>query len=363
MVSWSVTALDWLVGGVAIGIAGSLAANALRKAYIRRRIRRMWEKTPLIRKLVSSSGTPGTQVVKKRQRKNDGKTDKILKKETLEEREAKLSDMLGEMRELILHLTEIIARTNSATGEASERFDEAKLALEHLEMDAEDSDISLSHVRFLLLTEIDRMVQSNATLKKQLVAAETGIHRQKQEIDKLKTKARIDPLTQLFNRAAFDDLIQEAFNNWKRSREVFSLLMLDVDHFKDINDTHGHLHGDRILKEIAGKIREGVRDKDYASRYGGEEFAVILSDTQSEEALAVGTRIREAIERSHFQVDSNPLHITISGGIAQAGTSNSAVDIIDIADKALYRSKKRGRNRITLGEDTIRESWTSGEGR
>lgn len=356
--------VDSVLIGIAIGITLTLLFLALRTAYARRRLKHMFDNTtaPVLKKYsktAQQAGSDRSHDTSLRERRREiRKTE--AEKTSLEERETKLGEMLVEMRKLILQLTEIVARTNNASGEASERFEEARKALEHVGI---DPDINFGQVRFILLSEIDKMVQSNAILKKQLVLAQVDMSSQQMEIDKLKTKAHIDNLTQLLNRAAFDERMRDVFTKWERQHEIFSLLMLDVDHFKKINDTHGHLHGDRILREIAEKIKGGTRDNDTAARYGGEEFAVIFPDTSAEEALAIGARIRETIERFYFQVDSNPIRITISGGIAQATAGLTVEEVIDVADKALYQSKERGRNRITLGEERLKESWTSGEGR
>lgn len=349
----------WLIVGFAGGMVLAVAINMFRKAYIRRRMKRMFDNAPIIRKYQKKpSGETSTSKSSKMGPGPDTRK-RIKEKKALDERESKVSEMLAEMRALILHLTDIISQTNSVTGEASERFDAAKKVLENLDA---DPDADLRQVKFILLSEVNKMVKSNATLKKQLVKAQTGMSNQKLEIDKLKTKAHIDTLTQLNNRSALDDKLRQMHAGWKHMQDVFAILMLDIDHFKKLNDTHGHVHGDRILGEIAAKIREAIRDKDFAARYGGEEFVVVFPDTPAEEALLVGTRIRESIERNHFQVDGNPLRITISGGIAQSWFGWAPVDIIDVADKALYKSKHMGRNRITLGEDRIKESYTSNSG-
>lgn len=355
--------VDSFLLGTAAGVVLTLAFFALRKAYTRRRLKHMFgSTTPVLKKFSKATQTnPGershdTSMRERRREIRKAESEKA----SLEERETKLGEMLGEMRKLILQLTEIVARTNNASGEASERFEEARSALANLGI---DPDINFGQVRFILLSEIDKMVQSNAILKKQLMTAQIDMSSQQDEIDKLKTRAHMDTLTQLLNRAAFDDHLRAAFSRWEQEHEIFSLLMLDVDHFKKINDSYGHLHGDRILKEIADKIKIGTRDNDTAARFGGEEFAVIFRDTPAEEALAIGQRIRETIERFHFQVDNNPVHMTISGGIAQSSAGSTAEEVVDIADKALYQSKERGRNRITLGEDRLKEAWTSGEGR
>ena len=347
--------------GVASGIVLTVGYLALRKMYMRWRIKNMFANPQALKKHSpkAASSSSNTAVRKAGGRKGDAEAsgceaDKAL----ILERESKMAEVLNEMRELVLRLTEIIASTDSASGVASERFVQARSALEHLG----DVDVDIAEVKHILLSEIDRMVKTNEVLKRQLVKAQTGITSQKEEIDRLKTRAHMDTLTQLSNRAAFDERLQEAFFQWRHFQVAFSLLMMDVDNFKQINDTHGHVQGDRILSEIAEKIKECIRDEDFAARYGGEEFAIVFPDTPAEEALAVGTRIRENVERSVFQAEGNQLRITISGGISQSGMAFTPQDIIDVADKALYVSKSKGRNRITLSEDRIKESWTTGEG-
>ncbi|MCC8189023.1 MAG: diguanylate cyclase [Planctomycetes bacterium] len=345
--------------GMAIGAGIASIAGEVRRLVMRRLLRRSFASTHLFKKITKETvADPALDKAARAKRKPDSrKTDD---KSSLEARESKLAEILAELRELMLRLTEIIATTNNATGEVSENFEKAKKTLENLEA---DPTANLGQLKNVILSEIDKMVKSNEELKQQLQQAQSGINTQKQEIDQLKSKVKVDTLTRLLNRAAFDEVLKSVFIKWRRTREVFSLLMLDVDHFKQINDSYGHIHGDRLLMEIAIKIRENTRDRDFPARYGGEEFAVIFPDTAADEALVIGTRIREAIERTHFQVDHNPIRITISGGIAQSGVCPTPLDLIDVADKALYRSKELGRNRITLGEDKIKESWTSGQGK
>ena len=354
------TQVCWLAAGAAIGVIVTLAILGLRKAYVRRQIKMIFSSPPLLKKQ-SPQHSSSTSIHKESntgRRKND-QGDSRDAKSVNDEREAKLAEMIKEMRELIIRLTEIVASTDNASGEASRSFEEARSALGAMDM---ESDVSIRQVKVLLLNEIDRMVKSNEALKQQLVNAQSGMATQQKEIDKLRTVVHIDTLTQLPNRSAFDERLREAVEHFKKTKEVFSLFMLDVDHFKNINDTHGHLHGDRILREIGTKIRECVRDTDFPARYGGEEFAIIFPDTPSEEALTLGDRVRTHVERSHFQVDTRPIKITISGGIALCAERWCPEDVIDVADKALYRSKTRGRNRITLGADRLKEYWTSGEG-
>lgn len=348
----------WLVTGVAVGVVLTLLVIAIIAVFrgSGRKTRNAASGEP---GLPSPSTSSSTKVVaRKSSTRIDSSGDDAARSE-MKERENRLAEMLAEMRELILRLTEIVATADTASGEASARFEQARRTLDNLDL---DGDAGLTELKTVLLTEIDKVVKTNETLKRQLVVAQTGIATQKKEIEELKTSVRVDNLTQLPNRAAFDERLREVMYKVKRLREVFCLLMLDIDFFKKVNDTYGHVNGDRILKEIAAKIKESIRLDDFAARYGGEEFAVILPDTPTEEALAVAERMRDAIKAAPFELDGKPLTVTISGGLAQCREECEPEELIRIADKALYQSKSKGRNRITLGGDKIKEPWTTGEG-
>lgn len=289
-------------------------------------------------------------------RPKDTRTEALEK--FLDDRETRMAEMLGEMRELILRLTEIVAKTDSASGEANERFQEARRTLDNLEM---ADDASLGEIKAMLVHEIDKVVTTNEFLKRQLIMAQNGMASQQKEIETLKSTVRVDSLSQLPNRAAFDERLKEAMYRLERTHEAFSLLMLDIDFFKRLNDTNGHVAGDKVLKGIAKKIKECLRQDDFVARYGGEEFVAILPATPSEEALAVAERIRHSIENAIFVVDGKSLSVTISGGVALCSSSCEADKLIAIADRAMYESKRKGKNRISLGGDDIKEAWTTGE--
>ena len=156
--------------------------------------------------------------------------------------------------------------------------------------------------------------------------------------------AAIDGLTGLSNRREFDLVLDREISRANRSRETLSLAVLDVDHFKQINDTRGHLGGDEVLRALAAALAEGVRDMDLAARYGGEEFALVLPRCDVDGAVQVLERIRAAIA-ANPDLDG----VTVSAGIASLpGNAGDANDLIDAADTALYESKRSGRDRITL---------------
>jgi diguanylate cyclase (GGDEF)-like protein len=165
--------------------------------------------------------------------------------------------------------------------------------------------------------------------------------------------AMVDGLTGLFMRRYFDARIEEEIERSKRYGTAFSVVMMDVDDFKSLNDTHGHLIGDRVLRGIANVVKSQMRGVDTAARYGGEEIAVILPRTELVNAYNVGERIRGAIAELRITTDSEPpqaLRVTASFGISAYPESKAAdgEDLVRYADRALYRAKKTGKNRVEL---------------
>jgi diguanylate cyclase (GGDEF)-like protein len=165
--------------------------------------------------------------------------------------------------------------------------------------------------------------------------------------------AMVDGLTGLFMRRYFDARIEEEIERSKRYGTAFSVVMVDVDDFKHLNDTHGHLIGDRVLRGIANVVKSQMRGVDTAARYGGEELALILPRTEMVSAYNVGERIRAAIAELRITTDtdaSQSLRVTASFGIASYPESKArdGEDLVRRADRALYRAKKTGKNRVEL---------------
>lgn len=169
-------------------------------------------------------------------------------------------------------------------------------------------------------------------------------------------EASSDPLTGLANRRALDERLQQEWHRAQRSGQPFSVLFLDIDHFKRINDRYGHAVGDAVLVRLAGILREEIRGFDLAARYGGEEFVVLLPATEGEAARAVAERIRRAIARTPFLLpDGQEIALTVSIGIASY--SDSVPDVTTLllhADQALYTAKVAGRNRVVLYRDMLK---------
>ena len=168
----------------------------------------------------------------------------------------------------------------------------------------------------------------------------------------LEYQTQIDSLTSLFNRRAFEKKIQEEFERSKRYQSPLSVLILDLDNFKTINDTYGHHGGDSALVKISDTLREMTRQSDFASRYGGEEFVLILPETDQESAIQAASKIHSAIRSSSFGTISRPFTLTVSIGISSSSTKVYSTwrEMVDDADRALYLAKNSGKDRIETWE-------------
>jgi two-component system cell cycle response regulator len=167
-------------------------------------------------------------------------------------------------------------------------------------------------------------------------------------VERLRDLAVRDGLTGLFNHRHSQELLVHEFDRAGRYSEPVSLLMIDIDHFKDVNDRHGHQAGDLVLRDVAGRLREGVRTVDVVGRYGGEEFIAILPHTGTDDAQRLAERLRRAIAERPFRVGDTEIRATVSIGVATfpSGRVGSAAELIREADDALYRAKSQGRDRV-----------------
>ena len=176
---------------------------------------------------------------------------------------------------------------------------------------------------------------------------------------KLVELATIDDLTQLCNRRYFFERFNQEMERAKRYQRPLSCLILDIDHFKHVNDTYGHLSGDQVLIDIAQILRNNCRQSDLAGRYGGEELIILLPETDSPGAMMIAERIREMIEQ-HQTVDDRGeiIRVTVSMGVVsltgpELGKMDKNERIVQYADDALLRAKKDGRNRIEIYQTSM----------
>lgn len=167
----------------------------------------------------------------------------------------------------------------------------------------------------------------------------------------LKEAAQTDPLTGLFNRRFLTTSFHKEFANFKRYNTPLCCILLDIDHFKSINDSYGHDIGDLVLKNLAETISSLLREGDIFARYGGEEFMVLLPNTELNSAFHIAQRLRERIAETKIRLDEEDITYTISLGVTKTEDRDVSIEeIIKRSDQALYKSKSDGRNRVTIAD-------------
>ncbi|WP_394230677.1 GGDEF domain-containing protein [Shewanella colwelliana] len=199
-----------------------------------------------------------------------------------------------------------------------------------------------------LADEVSEVVNSNQDMEKSLIVMSDEVQSLKSEMENLNLVAMTDQLTSLHNRRAFDEEVLEHLQRYKMDAVNSSLLIIDIDKFKNFNDTHGHVIGDKVLAYIALALKQGVRGEDFVARYGGEEFVVLLPDTDHTGALVVAEQLRSRIAEKKLTVGKDKKlslgAITVSIGIATLGHDDDRETYFVRADEALYRAKSSGRN-------------------
>ncbi len=224
-----------------------------------------------------------------------------------------------------------------------------------------DEDDTKMLVRALEMGVNDYLI--NPTNDLELVARATTQLKRKRFADRLRENlhlsmrlATTDAVTGLYNRHYMASHLDTLFEAAVKNDKVMSLAMLDIDHFKKVNDSYGHAAGDEVLGEFARRIARNVRGVDLAARYGGEEFVVIMPDTSIEAALQIAERLRVAVEEEKFELpgEDPPIPVTVSVGLACMGAENikSGNDLLELADSALYEAKDVGRNRVVVAEQS-----------
>jgi two-component system cell cycle response regulator len=173
-----------------------------------------------------------------------------------------------------------------------------------------------------------------------------------EELHKLAT---LDPMLQIYNKKFFLEYLEQKYYYSQLSQTKFSLVLFDADHFKRINDTYGHQAGDRVLQHIAATVKANLRASDIFSRYGGEEFSIVLPESDAGQARITAEKLRRVIESTGIRHHKTDINITISLGVASFRPGESAIrscrELIEHADSALYQAKEMGRNRVVVYQD------------
>jgi diguanylate cyclase len=235
-------------------------------------------------------------------------------------------------------LQALTVEVSTSVGQHSSQLDEAAQLL------TADDERSRESLAGLVVGVIDDVVRANQGLQSKLETAERKLREQAVEIEAHISRSLTDPLTGLPNRREFGDRLAARMGAWERRKEAFSLLLLDVDHFKRLNDQNGHLIGDQVLAGIGRALQGSLRKEDSVARYGGEEFAVLLPSTSLDQAAIVAEKVRTAISRVEVDHNGQRISVTASGGVAMIQADEKPDSLIQRADAALYAAKEAGRN-------------------
>lgn len=224
--------------------------------------------------------------------------------------------------------------------------------------DLESEDIGGAEMKAMagrLLKETLRMQDTNRRLEQKLEASRDDIAGLQRDLDEVRRESMLDPLTKIFNRKSFDEGLRRSISEAAETGEPLSLLLLDIDNFKNFNDTYGHQTGDQVLRLVAMTLKSNIKGKDLAARYGGEEFIAILPSTDLEGAIILADNIRKAIQAKELlkrSTNEKLGRITASFGVAAFRPNETMNTFIERTDRCLYAAKHAGRNRV-CGENQI----------
>jgi diguanylate cyclase len=200
----------------------------------------------------------------------------------------------------------------------------------------------------LVVDVFDNIVNANKSLQSSLTSAEDQLQEQAEEIEAHMSLSMTDPLTGLLNRRGFDEQLEARIAARRRDGEAFSVLVLDVDYFKQINDNYGHLVGDRMLVAVAQALRESLRQADSVARYGGDEFAILLPNSTLEEGVVVAHKLTSKVASTAVEERGFIFSATASSGLAMCAGAEDGKSLLERADAAMYAAKEAGRNRVYM---------------
>jgi len=205
-----------------------------------------------------------------------------------------------------------------------------------------------------LVASAREMEQYNQNLEARLTASKREIHVLQEHLEAVRHESLTDPLTTLANRKYFDEALVKAIDHAQARQQPLSLLMIDIDHFKRFNDSYGHVTGDQVLRLVALAMKQNVKGQDIATRYGGEEFVIVLPNTILRAATIVADHIRRAVMSKELRKRSTGEclgRVTISVGVSTLRNTDTPQKVLERADACLYAAKRGGRNRVTGEND------------
>jgi diguanylate cyclase len=265
----------------------------------------------------------------------------------------RLSDRIDQVGNQVKgEIEQVMSMIDSAAGTAS-GYSESLAGMSEKIDQSKDRDGLRTIVESLVHTAKDMEV-SNIKLEESLNASKREILVLHAHLEAVRSESLTDPLTQLSNRKFFDSTLVAAIDDARAKNEALSLMLTDIDHFKNFNDSFGHLTGDQVLRLVAMALKQNVKGQDTSARYGGEEFAVILPNTALRSAITVADHIRRAVMTKELMKRSTGEHlgrVTVSIGVGTLRNTDTPQSLIERTDACLYAAKRHGRNRVMCETD------------
>ncbi len=265
-------------------------------------------------------------------------------------------DRSEQVREAGEKITEAIKSVGGVVTNARNATSQYNLSLEAVTTKLSDDKLDLEQAKKVIgdvVSNTQNMLAQNQKLEEELSKSTEAMQSLQRDLERVRKEAFTDSLTSLANRKSFDLEIARVALEAQESGQIFSLLMMDIDHFKSFNDNYGHQVGDQVLRLVAKTLLDGVKGRDIVARYGGEEFCIIFPETKLEGGLKVADNLRRAVaskEVINRNTGKKLGRITLSGGVTSYIAGESVESIIGRADAALYEAKNNGRNQIVAGK-------------
>ena len=266
---------------------------------------------------------------------------------------SRLGDRVDEVGGKISNEIRSIVREVEGYISATSHYGNTLMGASHNLSQTEDRKV-IREIVTQLIAETKEAEEQNRTLSEQLAASQAQVQQLRESLDTIRYESLTDDLTTLANRKHFDRSLEQAMEEADESGEPLSLLMTDIDHFKKFNDTYGHQTGDQVLRLVAVAVKQNVKGRDIPCRYGGEEFAVVLPNTNLRQAVAVAESIRKAVMAKELikrSTGENLGRITISIGCSTFAKGDTMQDLIERADQSMYAAKRGGRNLVKCETD------------